>query len=90
MNRRRIIGVALAAGMALTGFGGTVLAAHDHHIVNEISGTCATINVSHQDHSGEAPGKKFHGGLHTGVPGTVAFANPNNPLSVAGGACPEE
>lgn len=58
---------------------------HDHHL-DLPNGDCATIPVGHQAHGEDDPGRKFHGGLHTGVPGTFAFAQ-GGQITVAGGAC---
>ena len=64
---------------------GPAFASHDHHLDLPNDG-CATIPVGHQAHGEEDPGKKFHGGLHTGVPGTFAF-DQGGQVTVSGGAC---
>lgn len=60
-------------------------ASHDHHL-DLPHGGCTTIPVGHQTHGEDDPGKKFHGGLHTGVPATFAFAQGER-ITVAGDAC---
>lgn|GEM_PF-5854486 len=74
-----ILGAVLFAGTAVPAF-----ASHDHHL--DTPGGCTTIPVWHQEHGLGDPGKKVHGGLHTGVPGTFAFGQAGV-VSVAGGAC---
>ncbi|MBW3562260.1 MAG: hypothetical protein KY437_07165 [Actinobacteria bacterium] len=83
MIRKTLVATAVLAVAALSATPAS--ASHDHHL-DLPNGGCATIPVGHQDHGSDAPGRKFHGGLHTGVPGTFAFAQ-GGQVSVAGGGC---
>ncbi len=79
----------LAAAAALL-FGGTTaaFANHDHYLVTP--GTCVADVARGQTAKaeGEGGGHQFHNNVHLGTPGTTAFANENNPVSVGKGACP--
>lgn len=57
-------------------------ASHDHHM--ETPGTCVEDIARGQTAKAEGDGgyHMFHDNVHKGMPGTKAFANPNNPVSV--------
>jgi hypothetical protein len=74
-----------AAMMALAG---PALANHPHYLVTP--GTCVEDTASGQTSkaANEAGGHKFHEKVHLGQPGSSAFENENNPVSVGKGNCP--
>ncbi len=79
-----LLGSALALGVI-----GPAFAAHEHHL--ETPGTWVEDIASGQTRKSENEpgGHKFHENVHTGTPGTKAFENGNNPVSVGKGeSCP--
>ena len=82
--------IAMTVVVALFAFASPALAEHEHWL--QTPGTCVVNIASGQtsiddpDHGGY---HRFHVNVHTGKPGTSAFGNPNNPVSVGkGSACP--
>ncbi|MDQ3512376.1 MAG: hypothetical protein M3462_01740 [Chloroflexota bacterium] len=80
-----IVGSAVALGFAIAA---PATASHEHYL--DTPGTCVTDIASGQTEQGpgEAGYHQFHANVHLGQPGKVAFANPNNPVSVGKGTCP--
>ncbi len=78
--------VALSLGL---GAPAPASASHEHYLLTP--GTCVTDIASGQ--TSKAPGEegyhRFHSNVHKGQPGLAAFTNPNNPVSVDKGTCPE-
>ncbi len=87
-------------GLKAIGIGGVVAlslvvaapasAAHEHYLVTP--GTCVADIARGQTAKGPEEGgyHKFHENVHKGQPGTEAFNNPNNRVSVDKGSCPAE
>lgn len=76
---------ALLIAVAVPALGsGSALACHEHalntpgHTVDNI----ARGQTSKEE--GQGGYHQFHTNVHKGVPGTTAFENPNNPVSVVG------
>ena len=82
-----VVAAMMAASMALSA---PAFASHEHYL--ETPGTCVEDIASGQTSKGEGEGgyHKFHENVHKGQPGMVAFQNPNNPVSVDKGSCPNE
>ncbi len=89
--RRIVLVVVLAAMMAALGvFSAPAFANHQHYLLTP--GTCVEDVASGQTSKDEGEGgyHKFHDNVHKGQPGTEAFGNSNNPVSVDKGSCPAE
>lgn len=85
-----LVSAGLIAGALLAGSLGEarVYASHEHYI--DTPGTCVA-DVAHGQTSkgpGEGGYHRFHENVHLGRPGTAAFANETNPVSVGKGTCP--
>lgn len=72
---------------------GSASAHHDHQLHNPAG--CTTINVSHQSHTVNDPGRKFHGAAHVGAAveydaasGVGVLGKGNSPVWVKGSPCP--
>jgi hypothetical protein len=90
---RRIISVltvALVVAMVMAVGAVPALADHEHHLLPP--GTCVEDVASGQTAKGPGEGgyHAFHDNVHKGQPGTAAFENPNNPVSVDKGTCPAQ
>lgn len=79
--RRLLIGAALAASMIVAG-SGAALADHDHNLVTPGTTVVDIGNGQTEKCSTDQGGHQFHANVHLGQPGSVAFENPNNPVSV--------
>ena len=90
--RRIALVVVVAAIMAISvAFSASAaFASHEHYLLTP--GTCVDDIGSGQTAKGTNEGgyHKFHDNVHKGQPGMVAFENPNNPVSVDKGSCPNE
>ena len=91
--RRKILVFASVVMVVLGLGGGTSGATHPHHIGTP--GTCVDRNGSgfgtgqeHSDDTADPGDATFHERFHKGRPGTFAFTQGNNPVSVGGGVCP--
>lgn len=81
--------VILGASMLLV-LAAPAAASHEHYLVTP--GTCVE-DIAHGQTSkgpGEGGYHKFYENVHLGRPGTEAFANPHNPVSVGKGSCPSQ
>ena len=90
-TRRIVLVVMLAAIMAASVvFSAPAFASHEHYLLTP--GTCVEDVASGQTSKGPGEGgyHKFHDNVHKGQPDMVAFENPNNPVSVDKGSCPNE
>ncbi len=93
MQRRT---VAVAVGSVITAVvvaAGPAHATHPHHL--DTPGACVDrsgagfgIGQVHGGNTGDPGDTTFHERIHKGTPGTFAFQQENNPVSVAGGLCP--
>lgn len=65
-------------------------ASHEHYLFTP--GTCVGDMARGQTRKGPDEGgyHKFHENVHKGQPGTEAFNNADNPVSVDKGSCPAE
>lgn len=84
--KRTITRAAIAAAAVTALSTGPAWAEHAHHL-DLPNGNCADRGGAGfgtgQDH--ESAGS-FHAHVHTGTPGTFAFAQPGNPVAVVGGS----
>ncbi len=91
MRRKICVCASVFAGViGLTA--GTAAASHPHHI--DTPGSCVDRNGSgfgtgqeHSDNTADPGDTTFHERFHKGTPGTFAFTQGNNPVSVSGGVC---
>ncbi|MGD9714653.1 MAG: hypothetical protein AB7V46_21730, partial [Thermomicrobiales bacterium] len=67
----------------LLGGAGAVSAGHDHNLTTPGKVVVDIANGQTEKCADEPAGHKFHENVHLGTPGTTAFENPNNPVSVA-------
>lgn len=86
---------AIALGTALTLAVATPAAAvHDHYLVTPSNCVSDIARGQTAKAPGEGGHHKFHENVHLGMPGTKAFANERNPVSVhrndpvTGAGCP--
>lgn len=85
--RREIATVAAAAFALSASMVGPAFAEHPHHLdlpnenCADAGGQGFGTDQSHDDDTA------FHNRVHKGTPGTHAFEQPNNPVSVAGERC---
>ena len=82
--------MALSAGSASAHFGPFV-PPHQHVPSNPgtiMTGNFLTIGPDGCATGGEGAFQNFHYNIHVGEPGTDAFPNANNPVSIRGAACP--
>ena len=80
---KKLITVLMTAGtVAFPMSVGTALADHDHNLVTPGTTVVDIGNGQTEKSACEPGGHKFHTHMHTGTPGTFAFARPNNPVSV--------
>lgn len=68
-------------------------ATHPHHL--DTPGACVDRNgagfgtgQAHSENTADPGDTTFHERVHKGTPGTWAFTQANNPVSVGGGLCP--
>jgi hypothetical protein len=79
---RRWMLLALIVGALSVGSAGTARADHDHNLMTPGT-TVVVIGDGQSEKSACAPGgHQFHDHMHFGTPGTTAFENPRNPVSV--------
>ena len=78
----RITAMVFAGALAMPMFAGTALADHDHDLLTPGTTVVDIANGQTEKCPGDPGGHKFHGNVHTGTPGTFAFAQPKNPVSV--------
>lgn len=77
-----LVATALLVALPLAAYGG-----HPHWL--QTPGTCVEDLGSGQTSQTSGGGfHRFHNNVHLGQPGTSAFANENNPVSVGKGTCP--
>lgn len=90
--RRIVLVVVVAAIMAVSAAfsASAAFAIHEHYLLTP--GTCIEDVAQGQTSKGEGEGgfHKLHDNVHKGQPGTAAFENPNNPVSVDKGSCPTQ
>ena len=79
--RRTILAFALALAVALS-IGGPALANHDHNLITPGTTVVDIGNGQTEKCASDPGGHMFHMHMHLGMPGMVAFENPNNPVSV--------
>ena len=95
---RHRITVAVVAGLGLLGAGqaSAQVPLHQHVLTtpagaHEIAqGFCANADnfLTAGNPTGQSPAfQNFHHDVHMGVPGTEAFTNPNNPVSIGSTGC---
>jgi len=79
-----VFAAAVLAAMAVPLFGssGRALADHDHNLITPGTTVVDIANGETEKCATDAGGHKFHENVHIGVPGTFAFAQPNNPVSI--------
>ncbi len=79
-----VLGVTSALALAAP-----AAASHTHYLMTP--GACVEDVASGQTAKGPGEGghHKFHDNVHKGQPGTQAFNNPNNRVSVDKGSCPD-
>jgi hypothetical protein len=87
--RRTASVLAVVTATATAIFSAPAFASHQHYLLTP--GTCVEVVASGQTSKGEGEGgyHKFHDNVHKGQPGTAAFENPNNPVGVDKGSCPD-
>lgn len=74
---------ALIVAVALIGLsGGPTSANHDHNLITPGTTVIDLGNGQTEKCSTDPGGHMFHENVHLGVPGTKAFANPSNPVSI--------
>jgi hypothetical protein len=79
--RRLIMAFALALTFGLS-ISGSVFADHDHNLITPGT-TVVDIGDGQTEKCASDPGgHMYHDHVHFGRPGTFAFQNPNNPLSL--------
>ena len=80
------VAAVMAAAMVVSAL--PAFASHQHYL--STPGTCVEGVASGQTSKepGEPGYHKFHENVHTGTPGTHAFANERNPVSVGKDSCP--
>lgn len=90
--RRKICIFALSVAGVIGSTAATSAATHAHRI--ETPGTCVDRNGRgfgtgqvHSDDTADPGDTTFHERVHKGTPGTFAFTQANNPVSVTGGLC---
>ena len=77
MRRMVLVGAAVIA----LGVIAPVAAGHDHYLTTP--GTCVEdIGQGQTAQTSGGGAHRFHDNIHLGQPGTVAFANPSNPVAV--------
>ncbi len=88
MNKNVKMAMLGAVALVNVGLAAPASATHEHYIVPP--GTCVEDVASGQTAKGPGEGgyHQFHHNVHKGQPGTAAFENPNNPVSVDKGTCP--
>ncbi len=87
--RRVALAMAIAVVIAASAFFSVpAFASHEHYLLTP--GTCVEDVARGQTSKAENEGgyHKFHDNVHKGQPGTAAFENPNNPVTVDKGPCP--
>jgi hypothetical protein len=86
--RKALLTVAAVAVLTLSS---SIVAVADHTHWLLTPGTCVLDIASGQTSQSEGGGyHRFHRNVHIGTPGTFAFAQSNNPVSVGrNGACPQ-
>ncbi len=65
-------------------------ASHEHYLVTPSRCVADIARGQTAKGPGEGGYHKFHDNVHKGQPGTGAFNNPNNRVSVDKGSCPAE
>jgi hypothetical protein len=75
---------ALLVAMAVLLFGssGSALADHDHNLITPGKTVVDVADGQTEKCATDPGGHQFHENVHIGVPGTFAFAEPNNPVSI--------
>jgi hypothetical protein len=88
VKRMVLLFTVAAVVAAMLALAGPALASHPHYLVTP--GTCVEDVASGQTSKaqGERGGHKFHENVHLGQPGSSAFTNESNPVSVGKGSCP--
>ena len=79
--KRVLIGVA-AGVIAVAGFSGSALADHDHDLITPGTVVVDIANGQTEKCASDPGGHQFHNHVHIGAPGTIGFAQPNNPVSI--------
>lgn len=79
---KKSIIAALLATLLLAAMGGTALADHDHNLSTPGTTVVDIADGNTENCAGEPAYHKFHLQVHVGTPGTVGFAQPNNPVSI--------
>ena len=80
--KRLIAATVFAGALALPMFAGTALADHDHNLITPGTTVVDIGNGQTEKCAYDPGGHKFHAHVHLGQPGTFAFQQPNNPVSV--------
>ena len=71
-----------ASALAMPAFAGTALADHDHILKTPGRDVVDIANGQTEKCATDPGGHKFHANVHKGMPGTFAFGQPNNPVSI--------
>ena len=79
---RRYIGLATLTVALTLGGGAVAMANHDHNLITPGTTVVDIANGQTEKCSTDPGGHKFHDNVHLGTPGTFAFAQLNNPVSV--------
>jgi hypothetical protein len=80
--------IALAALVTALALAAPALASHQHWIKTPAGCKEDVAQGQTRKEEGEPGGHKFHENVHTGTPGTHAFAQERNPASVGRDSCP--
>jgi len=74
--------ILVALAVPLFSGGGRALADHDHNLITPGTTVVDIANGQTEKCATDPGGHKFHVNVHIGVPGTIGFAQPNNPVSI--------
>ena len=88
MRYAALIVVVVAVLLTSISFSGRSFASHEHYLLTP--GVCVEDIASGQTSKDEGEGgyHAYHDHIHRWQPGTVAFDNENNPVSLDKGSCP--
>jgi len=78
-----IMTLVFAGALALPMSAGTALADHDHDLSTPGHTVVDIANGQTEKCASDHGGHKFHTNVHLGQPGSFAFEQPNNPVSVS-------
>jgi hypothetical protein len=80
--------IVLAALVAAVAFSAPASASHQHWLQTPAGCKEDVASGQTRKEEGEPGGHKFHYNVHTGTPGTHAFSQEQNPVSVGRDSCP--